>query len=291
MKRLPLALIALALLTIPSALSATTKNVDITSAGFTPNKVTIDYGDTVTWTNKDTANHQVLADQLAFPTSSVLGPNQTYSYTFTKSGSFGYRDALNTNRRGTVVVRTGLSITAAPAQVRYGKPVALSGSISSGATGDTVNIDAMECGKTAFTRLTSVKTAANGVWSSPVKPTLNTVYQASWKNTKSAQMPAKVAPGLSLKRVGAHRYKASLTAAQALTGKYVLLQRYAKAKGAWKTVKRVTLRTAKTGTAPTVVSSTTIRLRLARGTRLRLLLTADQAGACYVTTRSSAIRA
>ena len=291
MKRLSLALVALALLTIPSALSATTKNVDITAAGFTPGRVTIDYGDTVTWTNKDSANHQVLADQLAFPTSAVLGPNQTYSYTFTKSGSFGYRDALHTNRRGTVVVRAGISIGAAPALVTYGKSATLSGSTSSGAVGDTVNIDAMECGKTGFTRLTSVKTAANGAWSAAVKPGLNTVYQASWKNTKSAQLPAKVVPGLSLKRVAAHRYKASLTAAQAMTGKYVVLQRYAKAKRAWRTVKRVTLRSAKAGITPTVVTSTTVRLRIARGTRLRVLLTTDQAGPCYMATRSPAIRA
>src|SRR6476646_9842336 len=162
MKRLAAALIALALLTFSSDLRATTENVDVTAAGFTPGKVTVDYGDTVTWTNKDTANHQVLADQLAFPTSPVLGPNQTYSYTFTKSGSFGYRDALHTNRRGTVVVRTGVSITAAPALLAYGKSATLSGSISSGATGETVNVDAMECGKTTFTRLTSVTTAANG---------------------------------------------------------------------------------------------------------------------------------
>jgi len=291
MKRLPLALIALALLTIPSALSATTKNVDITAAGFTPGRVTIDYGDTVTWTNKDTGNHQVLADQLAFPTSPVLAQNQTYSYTFTKSGSFGYRDALHTNRRGTVVVRAGVSIKAAPAQVVYGKSATLSGAISTGATGDTVDIDAMECGKTTFTRVTSVKTAANGAWSAPVKPALNTAYQATWKNTKSAQLPAKVAPGLTLKRVAAHRYKASLIAAQSLTGKYVVLQRYAKAKRSWKTVKRVTLRIAKAGITPTVVSSTTVRLKIPRGTRLRLLLTADQAGACYATTHSATIRA
>jgi plastocyanin len=291
MKRLSLALLALALLTIPSALSATTKNVDITQAGFTPGRVTIDFGDTITWTNKDAGNHQVLADQLAFPTSPVLATNQTYSYTFTKSGSFGYRDALHTNRRGTIVVRTGVSIAAAPAQVAYGKGSTLSGLISSGATGETVDISAMECGKTSFTRVTSVKTAANGAWSAPVKPTLNTVYQASWRNTKSAQLPAKVAPGLTLKRLAAHRYKASLVAAQALTGKYVVLQRYAKAKRAWKTVKRVTLRTAKSGITPTVVSSTRVKLRIARGTRLRLVLTADQAAPCYVSTRSSAIRA
>ena len=40
---------------------------------------------------------KVLADQLAFPTSPVLGPNQTYSYTFMKSGSFGYRSRGRTH--------------------------------------------------------------------------------------------------------------------------------------------------------------------------------------------------
>jgi hypothetical protein len=198
---------------------------------------------------------------------------------------------LHTNRRGTVVVRAGVSITATPSLLAYGKSTTVSGSISSGAVGDTVNIDAMECGKTGFTRVTSVKSAANGAWSSPVKPTLNTVYQASWRNTKSAQLTAKVKPGLSLKRVRAHRFTASLVAAQAFTGKYVVLQRYAKAKRTWKTVKRVTLRTAKAGITPTVASSTKIRLAVPRGTRLRLLLTADQAGACYATTLSSTIRA
>jgi plastocyanin len=283
-------LVAFAVLAIPSALGAT-KNVDITQAGFTPNKVTIDYGDTVTWTNKDSASHQVLADQLAFPTSPVLAPNQMYSYTFAKSGSFGYRDALNTSRRGTVVVRAGITITAAPALAAYGASPTLSGSISSGAAGDTVNVNAMECGKTSFTRVASVKSTANGAWSSPVKPTLNTVYQATWRTAKSAQLTERVAPGLSLRRVRVRRFTASLTAAQAFTGKYVVLQRYAKARRTWKTVKRVTLRAATAGVAPTVVSSTTIRLSVARGTRLRLLLTQDQAGACYAATRSPAIRA
>jgi plastocyanin len=290
MRKLPLITVAFALLAIPSALGAT-KTVDITQAGFTPSKVTIEAGDTVTWTNKDTANHQVLADQGLFPTSPVLAPNQTYSYRFTKSGNFGYRDALNTRRRGTVVVRPGVSIGAAPALVAYGKSPTISGAVSSGASGETVTLNAMACGTTTFARVRSVTTTANGAWSSPVKPTLNTVYQATWKNAKSAQLTEKVAPALSLKRVRAHRFTASLTAAQAFTGKYVVLQRYARAKRAWKTVKRVTLRTAKPGVAPTIVTSAGFRATVARGTRLRLVLTQNQAGTCYAAARSSAIRA
>lgn len=280
----------LTVLVVAPALSAT-KTVDITQAGFTPNKVTIDFGDTVTWTNKDTANHQVLADQAAFPTSPVLQPNQTYSHTFTKSGNFGYRDALNTKNRGTVTVRPGVSLTAAPPVVAYGQSATLSGLVSSGASGETVTIDAMACGKTTFTKVATATSAANGAWSSATKPALNTIYRASWKNTKSAQLTEKVAPVVTLKRVRAGRFSTTVTAAQSFVGKYVVLQRYVRARRAWKTVKRVTLRKVKLGAAPTMVSSAGFRARVVRRTQLRLLLTQTQAGTCYAPARSRTIRA
>lgn len=289
MRRLPLILVALAVLSVPSALAAT-KTVDITAAGFTPNRITIAYGDTVTWTNKDTANHQVLADQTAFPTSPVLTANQTYSYTFTKSGSFGYRDALNTRRRGTVVVRTGISMKASAAQVRYGGTLTLSGTVSSGVAGENVGVDAMQCGATSFSRVATARSAAQGAWSSPVKPAMNTSYRSSWKNANSTPLAVKVSPAVSLKRVRAGRFTASVTAAQSFVGKYVVLQRYARARRAWKTVKRVTLKTVKAGTAPTQVSSAAFPARGTRGARLRLALTQPQAGACYVASTSSATR-
>jgi plastocyanin len=279
-----------AVLAVAPALSAT-KTVDITQAGFTPNKVTIDFGDTVTWTNKDTANHQVLADQGAFPTSPVLQPNQTYSYTFTKSGSFAYRDALNTNRRGTIVVRTGVSLTAAPPTVAYGQSVTLSGVVSSGAAGERVTVDAMECGKTSFTRIGTATSTASGAWSSTTKPVMNTIYRANWKNTKSAQLSEKVRPVVTLKRVRARRFSTSVTAAQSFVGRYVVLQRYARTRRVWKTVKRVTLRSVKPGTAPTMISTAGFRARVARGTRLRALLTQAQAGTCYAAARSRTIKA
>jgi plastocyanin len=289
MKKLPLILVTLAVLSVPSALAAT-KTVDITVAGFTPKNITIEYGDTVTWTNKDTGNHQVLADNGAFATSPVLAANQTYSYTFTKSGNFDYRDAFNTNRRGSVTVRPGLSMKSSAPQVGYGGALTLSGAVSSGQAGETVNIDAMQCGATTFTRVASVKTVAQGAWSSPVKPAMNTSYRSGWRNATTAPFAAKVAPAVSLKRVRAGRFTASVTAAQSFVGKYVVVQRYAKARKAWKTVKRVTLKTVKAGTAPTQISSAGFRARGTRGARLRLLLTQPQAGACYTASRSAAIR-
>ena len=281
---------AFAVLAIAPALSAT-KGVDITVAGFTPNRTTINFGDTVTWTNKDTGNHQVLADQAAFPTSPVLTANQSYSYTFAKSGTFGYRDAFNTKRRGTVVVRPGLSIAGTPALVAYGGTATVSGAVSSGAAGENVTLDAMPCGQTRFSRVAAVKSAANGAWSSPAKPSLNTVYQASWRTAKSAQLAVKVGPAVVLTRLRAKRFSARVTAAQSFVGKYVVLQRYAVKKRKWVAVKRVLLRNVKAGTAPTMVSSASFRTGVARRTRLRLVLTQAQAGTCYVPATSARVRA
>jgi plastocyanin len=289
MRTLPPILAALLVLSVPSALAAT-KTVDITQAGFTPKNITIDFGDTVTWTNKDTANHQVLADQVAFPTSPVLAANQSYSHTFKKSGNFNYRDAFNTNRRGSITVRAGISIAGAPPVVSYGRTTALSGSVSSLASGETVTLNAMECGKTTFSQVATVRSVANGAWSFLAKPTLNTVYQARWRNANSAQLPEKVAPAVALRRIRPGSFTASVTAAQSFAGKYVVLQRYVRTRRAWKTVKRVLLRTAKAGAAPTMISSARFRARGTRGARLRLLLTQPQAGACYVPARSAAVR-
>jgi plastocyanin len=290
MRKLPFAVVVIAVLAVVPA-SAATKGVEITRAGFTPSRVTVDYGDTVTWTNRDNETHQVLSDRGEFPASPVLAPNQTYTYTFTKSGSFGYRDALNTKRRGTVVVRTGISISAAPAVAAYGSSPAVSGLVSSGASGEPVTLDGMPCGATTFSRVAAITSGANGAWVSSVKPVVNTVYQATWRSTKSVQFTEKVSPRLALRRVRAHRFTASVTAAQGYVGKKLVLQRYVAGKRAWKNLKRVTLTKAKPGAAPAVVSSASFRTAVPRRTRLRLLLLQDEAGACYAPARSAAIRA
>ncbi len=289
MRKLPLGVAALAVFAVAPTFGAT-KGVEVTRAGFTPNKVTVDYGDTVTWTNRDNVSHQVLSDRGEFPASPVLEPNQTYSYTFMKSGSFAYRDALNTKKRGTVVVRTGVSIAGAPASAVYGSSPTVSGLVSSGASGETVVLDGMQCGSTVFARVTSVSSTAEGRWSSPVKPVVNTVYEATWKSAKSVQLAERVEPRLSLRPVRAHRFAVSIAAAQGFVGKFVVLQRYRAGKRMWKTVKRVRLTNAKPGVAPTVVSSASFGASVPRRTRLRLLLAQDQVGTCYAATRSAVVR-
>ena len=108
---------------------------------------------------------------------------------------------------------------------------------------------------------------------------------------QTCALPISVSPLLTLKRVRARRFTASATAALALTGKRLVVQRYVKSRRAWKTVKQVTLNKSKPGTPPTVSSSVAFGLRVRRGTKLRVLLSAAQAATCYAAARSAAIRA
>jgi hypothetical protein len=175
--------------------------------------------------------------------------------------------------------------------VAYGKPLTLSGQLTGGKPGQTVAVEGTVCGTTRVAKVASVKTTATGGYSAAVTPTGGTSYQATYKNVKSASVPVTVKPVLALSRSGA-TWTAKVTAGQALTGKAVLFQRYVKKTRRWKQVKRVLLTASAAGTAkPTTISSATFTAKLARGTRVRLLITTAQAAPCYVTATSPSLRA
>ncbi|MGH3001035.1 MAG: cupredoxin domain-containing protein, partial [Gaiellaceae bacterium] len=67
MKRLlilPIAMLATVLVVVVAG--AATQTVQVTKNGFTPKSSTVNVGDTVTWHNADTANHQIVADDGSF---------------------------------------------------------------------------------------------------------------------------------------------------------------------------------------------------------------------------------
>jgi plastocyanin len=289
MPRVFVALVFLALLAAPEA-PAADRTVDITRIGFSPNRITIDPGDRVVWTNKDSGQHQIVADQGRFPASPALQANQTYSYTFARSGSFGYRDGFNQKERGTIVVREGIVLSAVARLVALGRSTTLTGSVSNGASGEKVTVLAQECGKTAATQLATTTTTANGAWSFVVKPTMKTLYTARWKTNTSPALEVSVAPRLVLARLRARRFSVRLSAAQAFVGKFVVLQRYSAARRRWLTVKSVVLRS-QLAPPPTAVSGATFSSRLRRGTRLRVIVPAAQVAPCYAASASNVVRA
>jgi len=90
--RLGIAALALLLLGSSTALGspvAATKAVNIVNFAYAPNPVTINVGDSVTWTNADQAAHSAKSTTGAFDTG-ILANGQLKTLTFNGAGTFAY---------------------------------------------------------------------------------------------------------------------------------------------------------------------------------------------------------
>jgi plastocyanin len=252
---------------------AANKTVNITSTAFKPKTVTIAGGETVTWKNVDTVNHQVVANSGAFA-SGQIGPNRTYAKRIDTPGTYNYHDALHPTLKGTVKV-TGappsVSIAASTPIAVYGNLIHVSGAVSPAAVGDTVTIWAQPSGQASFVKLADVQTITNGVWDFATTPQALTSYKATWKGKTSAVITVAVQPQLRLQKVG--RWFVAHVKPNNYGGHWVYVQR-ANAFGEWVSLKKVTLNSQ---------SATRFRLRhLPHGfNKVRLFITTNQAGSGY----------
>lgn len=75
-----------------SSESAATDKVEIKDFAFTPSKITVKKGTTVTWTNQDTARHDITPDRPGeeFKASQLLAKGESYSFTFNTAGTYSY---------------------------------------------------------------------------------------------------------------------------------------------------------------------------------------------------------
>src|SRR3954462_9551890 len=140
-RALILAVTTLALVLAAPASSATA-TVSIKRTGFVPRSTTINQDDSVTWTNNDTIDHQVVANGGQFA-SAVLKPGKSYTRAFHSGGTFHYHDALHPGLKGTGVVRGAppqISLVSSAAVVKYGATVTLSGAVSNKKAGETVTL-------------------------------------------------------------------------------------------------------------------------------------------------------
>lgn len=276
---LPLALVAA--LVLAAGAGADTKSVQITKSGFTPANVTAQLGDTVTWKNNDTANHQVVADDGSFA-SPVLKPGESYSFTFQKNGRFAYHDEFAKTRKGSVTVNgapASVTLGASDRTITYGGGVTLSGQTSGQLTNEPVTLSSQPYGK-GVQSVATTTTSDKGTFAYDVSPTIQTAYRATWRTSTSTPVTVNVAPRVGFGRVGT-RYNVKVTSDLTYGGRYVWVQRKARPFGSWTNAKRVFL---------SDMSRATFALRLPKGrSYLRVFLPAGQAGAGYVQSLSRTI--
>ena len=83
-----------------------TTEVKIEDYAYVPATIKVKAGDTVTWTNKDTVRHDVQSDvnSADAPSSSLLDKDESYSFKFTKAGTYTYHCSPHPYMKGTVIV-------------------------------------------------------------------------------------------------------------------------------------------------------------------------------------------
>jgi plastocyanin len=88
----------------PDAKAAASTTVTIRDFEFAPASVTIDVGDTVTWSNEGPTGHTATADDGSFDTG-LLSDGQSGSHTFGQAGTFSYFCEPHPYMKGTVTVQ------------------------------------------------------------------------------------------------------------------------------------------------------------------------------------------
>lgn len=92
-----------------TAAAATMKKVLIKETNnryhYTPLKITVAKGTTVTWTNKTDVEHNVSDTQNGMKVNKDIKQGKTVSFTFTKAGTYKYHCEYHPYMKGTVVVK------------------------------------------------------------------------------------------------------------------------------------------------------------------------------------------
>ena len=91
-----------------TAKAAASGSVTIADFQFTPAQITINQGDTVTWTNDGPTPHSATAPDGSFDTG-IFPAGQSRSHTFHDAGTFSYICTPHPNMHGTIVVQASQS--------------------------------------------------------------------------------------------------------------------------------------------------------------------------------------
>jgi plastocyanin len=103
------ALLVLSSCLLSGAASAQMNNsVMIKDFAFQPNILVVPVGTTVTWTNQDTVQHEVISDNGTFD-SGIMMPNDQFTHTFSQPGNYSYYCKIHSYMFGMIQVTPGSS--------------------------------------------------------------------------------------------------------------------------------------------------------------------------------------
>jgi hypothetical protein len=186
---------------------------------------------------------------------------------------------------------TGTMTIRAPRKtVVYGSALTLVGGLVGVRPGEPVTLVESPFARAPLTRPNAAVTTAAGTWAYRVRPIVQTAYRAQISGRTSDPVTVSVRPRLRFGRIAPGRYSLRVYAARSFAGRFAVLQQWNPRRHRWVNTRRLYLKATGLGVQPTVVSATTVRIRVRRGLLFRVVLPAGQAAPGYLNGTSNRIR-
>ena len=181
-----------------------------------------------------------------------------------------------------------VTLTASSLIAVTGKPVVLSGQISSGRAGELVTVQGKECGVPGafFRALAAVQTTEGGFWSRDFYPASRVVIRATWGDDLSPTLTVQKRASVYFSKERDGTFAVSVYGNGRFAGKQVVIERFDRATRTWRRVRTVVLQ-AETGGYG---EKDGLRFKVPRGTTIRAVLPLSQAKPCYLAGYSKLVR-
>ncbi len=93
---------------------STAKTIEIKDFSFQPDSITVPVGTTVTWINRDPANHTITSDDGKFDSGTIKNGGE-FKFTFSQPGTYRYHCKIHPSMTGMVTVTTAQPAMTLPA--------------------------------------------------------------------------------------------------------------------------------------------------------------------------------
>ncbi len=161
----------------------------------------------------------------------------------------------------------------------------LYGAVANRRAGETVEIQAKDCGSPTFRSAGGTETVDGGGWTMPYRPGISTTLRAVWKDSASAQIAVKQrARPYLVNRPGGKSFYVGVSGKRSFWHKQVVIQRLDRKSSRWVDVKRVLLTDTSAISTPVqeVSTSAEFTVKLPRGTLIRAVMPLSEAKPCYL---------
>jgi hypothetical protein len=246
------------------------------------------------------------------PEGSLLVPGRRLGYGRLRAGVRGYNvdariyfgvaspsagmvRAVQQQLSRLVVGSDRVTIAARPAIIpwngRSPSAVTLFGSVDNGEAGETVEIQAKDCGQSFFRAVAGATTVAGGGWSTEYFAGITTTLRAVWEGTASTQITVRHRAFASLRRLRSGIFETGVAARSSLWRKHMTIERFDRKLGTWRTIRTVVLTEQEGGGPSTFVGySARFKLSVPKGTLLRSAISNSQVRPCYISGKSLPLR-